>query len=143
MAGVSETEVRQRLALKEEQEQAQLGSEGPDHCISTKFLLFGLDLERKQYVSLFSLNSTADILRDGNYVYSSHNMARLSFQPTSSNNAQSYVVSSPSFVNLSGCINRNLASSPPPLMTMSSTFLCTFLPPSQMTPELSALASWS
>ena len=52
MIGISETEVRQRLTLEEEQEQAQLESEGPDHCTPTKFLLFGLDLEHKQYVSL-------------------------------------------------------------------------------------------
>ena len=51
-AGASETEVRQRLTLAEEQDQVQLRSEGPDHCTQTKFLLFGLDLEHKQYVSL-------------------------------------------------------------------------------------------
>ena len=44
----SETEVRQRLALEEEQEQAQLASEDPDRWTRTKFLLFGLDLERTQ-----------------------------------------------------------------------------------------------
>ena len=41
----SETEVRQRLALEEEEEQARLGSQGPDNSTCTKFLLFGLDLE--------------------------------------------------------------------------------------------------
>ena len=51
-AGASETEVRQHLTLAEEQDQVQLGSEGPDRCTRTKFLLFRLDLERKQYVSL-------------------------------------------------------------------------------------------
>lgn len=44
----SETEVRQRLTLEEEQEQAQLESGGPDHYTRTKFLLYGLDLERTQ-----------------------------------------------------------------------------------------------
>ena len=34
--------------LAEEQEQAQLGSEEPDRWTHTKFLLFGLDLERRQ-----------------------------------------------------------------------------------------------
>jgi hypothetical protein len=48
MTEMSETEVRQRLTLEEEQEQVLLGSEGPDHCTRTKFLLFGLDLEHKQ-----------------------------------------------------------------------------------------------
>lgn len=50
---VPETEVRQHLVLEEEQEQVQLGSEGPDHCTCVKFLLFGLDFEHRQYVSLF------------------------------------------------------------------------------------------
>ena len=49
--------MRQSLTLAEEEEQVQLGSEGPDHYTSTKFLLFGLDLERKQYVSLLFIVS--------------------------------------------------------------------------------------
>lgn len=53
MSEISETQVRQRLMLEEEQEQVRLGSEAPDHCTRTKFLLFALDLEQKQYVSLF------------------------------------------------------------------------------------------
>ena len=49
--------MRQSLTLAEEQEQVQLGSEGPDRYTSTKFLLFGLDLERKQYALLLCVES--------------------------------------------------------------------------------------
>jgi hypothetical protein len=60
--------------LEEEQEQARLGSGGPDHYTCTKFLLFGLDLEHKQYVFSFWLNLIADISKGGSYARSSHSM---------------------------------------------------------------------
>ena len=46
----SETQVRQRLTLEEEEEQARLGTSGPDRFTRTKFLLYGLDLEHEQFV---------------------------------------------------------------------------------------------
>ena len=51
---VSEAEVRQRLMLEEEAEEAQHGLRGSKHSdrfTCTKFLVFGLNLERNQYVS--------------------------------------------------------------------------------------------
>lgn len=50
MSEVSETDVRQRLTLEEEEEQTRLGASGPDRCTRTRFLLYGLDIEHGQYV---------------------------------------------------------------------------------------------
>jgi hypothetical protein len=47
---ISETEVRQRLTLEEEEEQVKLETSGSDHWTRTKFLLFGLDIEHTQCV---------------------------------------------------------------------------------------------
>ena len=61
---ISEAEVRQRLMLEEEVEQAQLGLQDydrSDQFTSTKFLLFGLDLERNQYVPCCPPIFVADI----------------------------------------------------------------------------------
>ena len=67
--GPSETEVRKRLMLIEEQEQAKRGSEEPVRFTRTSFLLLGLDLEREQYVSLLFIKPHADIPRDRKYVH--------------------------------------------------------------------------
>ena len=92
---------------------------------------------------LCSLIRNANTPEDRNSTSSLCSMARMIFQPMSSNNVQPSAVSSRSFIKFSKCTNQNLASFLPLLTMTSSTFLCSSHPPFHTMPGPSAPLSWS
>ena len=49
--GLSESEIRRRLTLEEEKESFASATDSSDESTETKYLLYGLDLEERQYVA--------------------------------------------------------------------------------------------
>ena len=69
--------------------------------------------------SIFYRVLVTDVFTGGNYVLSSHNMTKLSFQSASLSSVQPYGVSSPSSATFKPCTSQNLPPFPCTLMMMT------------------------